>query len=155
MGSQLARPVNFAPQHHYVAQTALNKLHAWVVDGLAPPTADLLQLASSDQSQLARDADGNALGGIRTPWSDVPTACSSGIGEPGTFSYLFGTSVPFDQKKLTALYPDGESQYLVMFEQSLEHAIERGFILPADRTEILALAGFGFRSAMDWSKKQG
>lgn len=148
MGTQLTCPINFAPQHHYVTQAALNRLVAWIADGQAPPTADLLELASDDQSQLARDADGNALGGIRTPWSDVPTACNSGIGEPGTFSYLFGTSVPFDQKKLATLYPGGEPQYLAKFEQSLDHAIQAGFILPADRSEILTLASFRFRSAM-------
>ncbi|TCM20380.1 hypothetical protein EDF56_10240 [Novosphingobium sp. PhB165] len=148
MGKRLGKPVNFAPQHHYVAQAALHRLHRWVMDGETPPSAERLQLASDDPSQLARDDDGNVLGGIRTPWSDVPTACNSGIGEAGTFSYLFGSSVPFDRARLASLYPGGEPQYLAMFEQSLDQAIDAGFILPADRTEIRGLASFGFRFAI-------
>ena len=148
MGTQLSRPVNFAAQHHYVTQTALHRLNAWVVAGTAPPVAPPLDTDPADPLQLARDADGIALGGIRTPWCDVPTACSTGVGEPGTMSLLFGSSVRFDPDKLAERYPLGEAQYLTQFASSLEMTIKAGFILSADREEIMGLAKFGFRSAL-------
>jgi hypothetical protein len=145
MGTELAKPINFAPQQHYVTQTALHRLEQWMRTGEAPPTAPPLEIDPKDPSQLARDDNGNAIGGLRTPWADVPTACNTGVGAPGTMSYLFGSSAPFDDEKLAELYPAGPSQYLEMFAQSLDRTIEAGFLLPADRAEIIELASLCYR----------
>jgi hypothetical protein len=146
MGAKFNKPINFAPQHHYVAQAALHRLNIWIANGEAPPSAPRLQLDPEAPLQLARDIDGNAIGGIRTPWCDVPTACSTGIGEPGALSFLFGSSVPFEQQKLAQRYPEGVRQYLSMFEESLESSIRAGFILRVDKDEIMGLAELGFKS---------
>jgi hypothetical protein len=42
------------------------------------------------------------------------------------------------------LYPGGVAQYLERFESRLDDAIEAGFILEADRREILAVAAKAF-----------
>ena len=91
------------------------------------------------------DEHGLAVGGIRTPWVDVPTAVMSGLGQSGeTFAMLFGRTEPFDEVALTALYPGGKPEYLERFEASLDSTIAAGFILEDDRAEILAVAAASY-----------
>ncbi len=130
-------PVNSGPQQHYVECAAIEALHAWVADGTAPPGSPRLVTGGAD---FARDAHGIAAGGIRTPWTDVPVAALSGTGQTGDgFAFLFGTTREFDAAELAGLYPDGLAGFLPRFERSLDDSIKAGFILAADRAEILAL----------------
>jgi hypothetical protein len=145
MGMPLAQPMNSAPQHHYVMQAALAALNQWVVAGKAPPQAQRLNTTESTPPQLAVDENGNATGGVRSPWMDVPTAHLSGLGQTGAgMVVLFGVTEPFNAAKLSALYPGGQSEYVGKFNTSLKSAIAAGFILPADETEIKALAAYSF-----------
>jgi hypothetical protein len=76
---------------------------------------------------------------------DVPTARTSGAGAvESIMSMLFGSGEPFDAATLARLYPGGSTQYLKSFTAALDTAIQSGFILPADRAEILQLAGAGY-----------
>lgn len=140
-GQSLSRPINAAPQHHYVLQAALSALERWVRGDDAPSVAPRLHVDDAILPALVADAAGNALGGVRTPWVDVPTSMLSGFGQSGGgFAMLFGSTTPFDAAKLEALYPGGGAEYLLRFETALDAAIAAGFILPGDRAEILALA---------------
>lgn len=141
-GVQLAKPVNSGPQHHYIVESALVALDRWIRTGQVPPSAPPLELASTQPPALTQDAHGLAIGGVRTPWVDVPTARLSGVGNSGAgvVGALFGVTEPFDQATLDRLYPGGKRDYLQRFEASLDRSIKAGFLLPADRTEILALA---------------
>jgi len=133
--------MNAAPQHHYVAMAALAGLDRWVRTGEAPPKAEPLQTSGAAPPTLALDANGNALGGVRTPWVDVPTAKLSGLGNSGgPFGFLLGTTEPFDAATLARLYPGGKADYLQAFDAALAKAIGAGFILKADEAEIRALA---------------
>jgi Alpha/beta hydrolase domain len=128
-------PVNSGPQQHYVECAAIEALHAWVADGSAPASSP--RLVGAD---FARDSHGIAVGGIRTPWTDAPVAALSGTGQTGDgFAFLFGTTRQFGAAELAGLYPDGLAGYLARFERSLDDCISAGFILAADRAEILAL----------------
>jgi hypothetical protein len=60
---------------------------------------------------------------------------------------LFGITDAFDQSMFDRLYPGGKHEYLRRFEISLDGAIKAGFLLPADRQEILSLAGTMFPGA--------
>ena len=141
MGQQLPHFINFAPQHHYVLQAAIAGLHAWIRDGVAPSQAAGMELSDTDPPQLVLDANGLAKGGVRTPWVDVPIARTSGIGTgESPLSHLFGSGEPFDAATLSRLYPDGAAEYLERFTESLDEAIRSGFLLPADRQEILQIA---------------
>ena len=141
MGTELAQSINFAPQHHYVVQAALAALHRWVRTDDPAPNAQRMQLSDSDSPQLVLDENGLAAGGIRTPWIDVPVARTSGVGnDKSILASLFGTGELFDATTLRRLYPGGSAQYLTRFGNALDAAIGRGFILPADRQEILELA---------------
>ena len=140
VGVPTQSPINSGPQFHYVAQAALDALERWVIDGTPAPRAARLELAATQPPRLATDDNGIAKGGIRTPWVDVPTAVLSGLGQSGGgFGFLFGTTHPFDDGKLAALYPGGRREYLSRFEASAEAAVRAGFLLAADLAEIKAL----------------
>lgn len=147
MGQQLSHYINFAPQHHYVLQGAIAGLHRWIRDGVAPAEAEWMECSDTDSPQLVLDENGLAKGGVRTPWVDVPIARTSGIGTAESpLSYLFGSGEPFDAATLARLYPGGAGEYLERFTESLDEAIESGFIVPVDRDEILALAAATYPS---------
>jgi Alpha/beta hydrolase domain len=139
MGSTEA-PINSGPQHHYLECAAVAQLDAWVSGESKPPYAPRLDL-SVDGRDFRRDELGIATGGIRTPWTDVPTSVLSGTGQRGElFAFLFGTTAQLSEADLGRLYPGGRADYLARFERSLESAIAAGFLLDEDRTEILGLA---------------
>ena len=141
---KLVKPMNAAPQHHFVAMSALSHLNAWVRAGRAPPKAPRLEVATpagGGAPALVLDAEGNAIGGIRSPWVDVPTAKHSGVGNSGgPLGFLAGSTEVFDAATLQRLYPGGKPQYLRRFNAALARAMKAGFILPADQAGIRALA---------------
>src|SRR6202789_1038130 len=152
MGMTLPQPINSAPQHHYVMQAALAALNRWVVSGEAPPHGQRLDVNQSAVPQLVLDENGNAKGGIRSPWVDVPTSRLSGLAPglgqtPRGLADLLGTTEVFNAAALSALYPGGQAEYVGMFNASLKSAITAGFILPADETEIQAIAAYSFSAA--------
>jgi hypothetical protein len=68
-------------------------------------------------------------------------AILSGTGQRGElFAFLFGTTREFEAADLARLYPGGRGDYLGRFEGALDAAINAGFLLAADRAEILAVA---------------
>jgi hypothetical protein len=144
MGTKTATPINAGPQQHYVGHAALSHLVRWVVDGSQPPRAPRLERDTQGDS-FRLDQYGNATGGIRSPWVDVPTAILSGLGQTGEmFAMLFGRTEPFDDSTLSTLYPKGESEYLERFESALDATIAAGFILEEDREEIRELAAASY-----------
>jgi hypothetical protein len=141
MGQQLEHYINFAPQHHYVVQAALAALHTWVRTGEPAPDAPPIEVGETDPPAPVLDSNGLALGGVRTPWVDVPTARTSGVGSlESVMAAIFGSGEPFDAATMRRLYPGGISDYLNSFTAALDRAIASGFILAADRAEILQLA---------------
>jgi hypothetical protein len=149
-GMKLAKPINGAPQHHYVIEAAVASLNRWVEAGTAPPQAQpMIATAGTPPGSpptLTRDANGETEGGIRTPWVEVPVAAYSGGGNSGggPLSTLAGSTVVFDQPTLDHLYPGGKSDYLKKFEASLDSTIQAGFILPADKAEIMQIAALNY-----------
>ena len=152
LGGDLAKPINNAPQHHYVVEAALWSLDRWIRAGQAPPKAVPMKLGDGNKPGappgLVLDPNGLAEGGVRTPWVDVPTARLSGIGNAGgQVAFMVGVCEPFDGATLDRLYPGGKRDYLQKFDASLTSAIKAGFILAADRKEILDLAAIAYRGS--------
>jgi len=144
-GMNLAQPVNSGPQHHYLLEAALCSLDRWVRDGTTPPMAARIKTTGGgkpdDPPNFDVDAHGIAKGGIRTPWVDVPTARLSGVGNSGgILASMAGVTQPLGQANLDKLYPQGKAEYLKKFGAALDSTIKAGFILAADRSEIMALA---------------
>jgi alpha/beta hydrolase family protein len=132
-------PINQGPQH-YVESAAIWALNRWVQKGTPPKQASpRLDVAAGSPPVITRDANGNAVGGIRTPQEDVPIATLSGGGQSGSFCSLFGTTVPFDSATLTSLYPK-HSKYVSAVKKAKNAAVKAGFILKVDAAEIATAA---------------
>jgi hypothetical protein len=132
-------PINSGPQH-FIVNAAFSALNAWVRDGIPPPIAPRLDVDLGPPVHIRRDEHGNALGGIRTPYVDVPIATLSGEGQTGTvLCILFGTTMLFSPEKLASLYPD-QAAYVAAVNESTDAAVEAGFLIPDDAALIKAAA---------------
>lgn len=125
--------MNRGPQRE-VLRAAFIALHEWVVTGTPPPPGDPIE---SSDGVLRRDADGNALGGIRTPAVDAPVAAHSGesAGDEIIFQ-LFGSTIPFTPEQLAARYPTHED-YVTAVTASADAAVAARFLLPEDRDRLI------------------
>lgn len=147
--AKLDKPFNNGPQHHYVLEAAIVALQKWVSNGVIPPTAEPIKLIGSgtenDPTRPVVDDNGITIGGVRSPWMDVPVSIISGVPAGKNFnSMLIGSTEPFSVEKLNQLYPGGIEDFLIKFEKSLDKQIKAGFILDADKVEILELAKYSF-----------
>ncbi len=130
-------PINTGPQHE-VVQAAFAALENWVVDGTKPARPAPFRLSRENPPALALDDNGNVIGGVRTPAVEVPISTLSGAAPAGAslICSLFGSTMPFDSSKLVSLYGT-PADYVKAYTSSLDKAIAGGFILPADRAELL------------------
>ena len=85
-----------------------------------------------------KDAFGNALGGIRYPTADCPTASYQSYTDraDGNIQMMFGTAKPFSPELLKSLY-GSLAHYKELVEQSTDSAISKGFVLQEDRQEMI------------------
>ncbi len=145
----LAKPYNSGQPHHYVLQAAVRGIDSWLRSGKAPASTPIVETTpDGDKWGFVTDGNGIAKGGVRTPWTDVPTMRLSGIGNSGGFiGMLVGVGEPFDAAKLAALYPGGKAEYLKRFTASLDAAIAKGHLLGDDRQEILDIAAINYQGA--------
>ena len=142
IGAQLhcGAPINNGPMY-LVADAALQSLAVWVSTGAAPPTAPRLAVSAGNDPVTRRDADGIALGGIRTPPVDVPVAALSGVpgSNPALICILLGSTTPFSSARLARLYPT-RATYVQRYEADTDKVIKAGFVLEADRAALAAFA---------------
>ena len=133
-------PINNGPMH-IVAKAALRALTTWLTTGKAPVAAPRINIAPGPTPQVLRDADGIALGGIRTPPVDVPVAALSGAPgpNPSTICLLLGSTKPFSAGRLAQLYPS-RAEYLRRYQAAADTTIRAGFALRQDRAAVLAFA---------------
>ncbi|HEY4376844.1 MAG TPA: alpha/beta hydrolase domain-containing protein, partial [Acidimicrobiales bacterium] len=126
-------PINAGPQA-YVLRAAITALTDWVADGTPPPKGPLFDVQGG---RLQRDADGNVLGGVRSPAVDAPIATLSGEhnAKAGIFCQVFGSTVPYTTAHLTQLYPT-HAAYVAKVKASAASAVKAGHLLPADATII-------------------
>ncbi len=143
---ECAKPINTGPMH-WVLDAAVFWLNVWVKDGTPPPIAPRLQVESVLPFVYATDANGNTLGGIRTPQVDAPVATLSGIGNsgaigsppPSAFCSIFGVTIPFTPAQLTALYPN-HGQFVSQWGQAAHDEVKAGFLVQPDAVELLKAA---------------
>jgi hypothetical protein len=130
-----SRPLN-STHARYVYDAAMHHLNEWVQGGSPPPTGAPMRLDPNNPTDpIARDAHGNALGGVRLPEIEVPTATQSAFGNvsvtPPNFCALFGVKTPFDQATLAALYPN-HAAYVSAFNRAVKKARKAGVLLGYD-----------------------
>jgi hypothetical protein len=146
---ECALPINAGPQH-WVINAALHWINLWVRYGTAPRIAPRLHattLPGVSPVVFASDVHGNTVGGIRTPFVDVPIAKLTGIGNgagpnaPDTsrFCSIFGQTIPFTDAQLASLYRSHGGFVLRYFWASLKSVFAGHLLLP-DAVNLLRAA---------------
>jgi len=125
------RPINSGPQH-WVLNAAIAALDRWVRRGKPPRKAPRLEVTEGPNPSFVLDEHGNVRGGVRTPWVDAPIATLSGEGQTGsTFCGIFGTTVLFDDAKLTSLYPTTRA-FVKTHKKATKRALRKRFLRKKD-----------------------
>ncbi len=139
-GIDCGAPINNGPMH-IVAKSALRALSKWLTTGEAPVIAPRIDVIPGASPKVRRNADGLALGGIRTPPVDVPVATLSGVPgpNPSTICLLLGSTKRFSSVRLTQLYPS-RADYISRYDADADATIKAGFALPEDRAALVAFA---------------
>ena len=114
----------------YFIRSALDNLKQWAKNGVIPPKAERLEMQGEyPDTDFVLDEHGNAKGGIRNPYVDVPVA-----------AYCWdGTIAPFDLEKLKALYPT-QASYISKVAKCCTKLCRERWLLPEDAMEIIASA---------------
>jgi hypothetical protein len=118
-------------------RAALARLYRWAELGEAPPPAPRIELADRGVvSAAAVDEHGNARGGLRSPFVDVPLVRYEAHSTPGALCALAGRETPLPADDLRRRYGDVDG-YLDAFTEALDEAIDDGTLLDLDRAAIL------------------
>ena len=152
-------PVSRFPQQAYMS-VALHHLFEWVDKGKVPPRADRILVdrnAANDGSLMMLDDHGNAMGGIRNPYVDVPTAklgvrneaaiplipnpsawiAARGPAAATQMCGLAGYQIPIARDRLKQLYGN-KNTYQDRVKRRLDALEKAGWSLPVYRETILA-----------------
>jgi len=108
-------------------------LYRWVDDGVPMPRAPRITRDQSAPDGIARDEHGNALGGLRTPWVDVPDARYVARISPG--NPLAPGMEPFTDERMDALY-GSRGEYQRRVRARLDEMVDDRFLLAQDRTLV-------------------
>jgi hypothetical protein len=138
----------------YIHNGILVNMENWIRSGTLPPTADRILATSSPipvypylYVNMQRDAFGNAMGGVRTPYVDVPIktylpmspACtySSGCSSNplcqacSAWCVILGNIVPLPPATLESLYTN-HGGYVSKFVKNTQQLFKNGWVTEAD-----------------------
>jgi hypothetical protein len=124
----------------YSWHRALDGLAVWHETGVAPASGP--RLDRDDAGVVRRDADGNALGGIRTPRIEVPVASYAPTTAGPLFCPLTGTQTPFSADELTSRYPTTED-YVALVQAEVDASVAAGFLFAEDGQALVESARRG------------
>lgn len=137
-------PYNAMPFYE-VEIAAFDHLKNWMTTGIAPPTAPRLQ--RDWLGGIKKDANGNAMGGLRLPEIDVPIAKYGHANfTTGALAFLDlfacvagGNTNYFTPAKLHSLYPTHEA-YVSQYKAAADASLAKGYIRPVDHANALKRA---------------
>jgi hypothetical protein len=119
---------------------ALDSLALWHEADIAPATGPRLERDAAGVVQ--RDADGNALGGIRLPRIAVPVASYAPTTPGPLFCPLTGTQTPFSTESLASRYPTTED-YVAAVQAEVDESVRAGFLFAEDGSVLVESARRG------------
>ena len=134
-GFNCAIPINTGGTH-WALDAAVYWLNRWVVTGTPPPRASLLATTHVSPVVYHLDANGNVIGGVRTPQVDAPIAALGSQGNSGGFCFLFGSTVPYTAAHVDSLYKS-HGQFVSAWARAVNKDRAAGFLLPADAAELV------------------
>ena len=116
-------------------KAAVIHLVEWMTKGVAPPKGARIETANGE---IVRDEFGNAKGGIRSPYVDVPTAryiASAPADAKNPMRRLIGLQEPFSAEKLKSLYKSREN-YLKLFNEGIDRMVKERWLMPPDGEKL-------------------
>lgn len=131
----------------YAVNAAFDDLTAWVTSGTPPPEIPRVTLSPQVLtgnifgSTIVFDSFGNAEGGFRTPFLDVPTATyipfdtASHTTEFSGFCSLYGYEVPFSNSVLDSLYKN-HGQYVSQVVQETNQLVKNRMWVQSDGVSV-------------------
>jgi hypothetical protein len=118
-------------------KAATAALREWLRSGIpASPSPPIERNVAftRPEPKFRRDADGNAIGGLRSPVMDVPVAVYN-----GETCGIFGTTSPLLLTRLAELYPTHE-RYVRQLAAAVDDAVTRRQLLCQDAATIMRKA---------------
>jgi len=120
-----------------IFNSAFNNLDQWVKKGIPAPPAPQISLTNpgTPQDIVSTDRLGHGLGGVRTPYIDVPDAIyfTSSPG-PGTCREM-GHKAPFDTARIIELYGNKRS-YVNLFTETVDRLVKERWLTEGDAKRI-------------------
>jgi hypothetical protein len=110
-------------------------MYRWADDGVPMPHGERITRDSGSPDGIARDVHGNALGGIRTPWVDVPDARY--VARISEQNPLRAGMKRFSEAHMNDLYGSREA-YVDKVRAKLDEMIQSRFLLPEDKALMLS-----------------
>ena len=130
-------PMQDHPIFRYAAAATLENIDRWVREGVPAPRAGRVRVSDggTDRAAFVKDEFGNAVGGVRSPYLDVPAATfhakTPGRAICGNLLYI----EPFDWARLEALYGSSE-EYAAKVAEAVERSVEQRWLTPSDGEKI-------------------
>jgi hypothetical protein len=126
----------------YLMNAGFANLDTWARSNIPPPRALVIEtVPGSDSSvlEINGDENGNAIGGLRTPYLDVPIATCYTSSKPADeessrYCTTQGYKVPFKKEKITTL-PKRES-YLSKVNAVVDSLVKGKNLAKADGEKI-------------------
>lgn len=116
------------PYEYFFNAAAIN-LKLWSA-GVTPPYADRYVY---DGTTIVRDEYGNAVGGLRSPYVDVPI--STYAMPTGGVCPFIGRRIPFSADLLSELYKS-HGDYVNQVSKNTQELLKQRFFLPMDASKI-------------------
>ena len=121
----------------YVQSATLEIIDQWVRGTAEPPPSRVIDLVDGEDGsmEIARDAAGNALGGVRLPSLAAPLGSYLPNNTGAGFCFLIGSFVPFEKSEVARLYPERQD-YVLQVIDAAGRAVADRFLLEADAQRL-------------------
>jgi len=131
---------NEGPRSRFPSSIGFNaawrNLVDWVRNGVPAPHAEPIRV---ENGKPVMDEFGNVIGGVRSPFVDVPTSIWSGASTGESFCFIAGNEKPFDAFRLKRLYPDHKTYERKVIE-NVGKLVKERWITQPDGGELIAEA---------------
>jgi hypothetical protein len=123
------------PSAPFYQATFVNLVN-WITKGTVPPRAAPIEIANGE---IVRDEYGNAKGGVRTPYVDVPrvryTASAPTEDPKNIVRRMIGLQEPIQTDKLHRLYKS-RADYLKRFDHEIDRLVSEHWLLSHDGEQL-------------------
>jgi hypothetical protein len=111
----------------------LQNLKLWAIKRIPPPRAEPIKV---ENGKPVLDEYGNVVGGVRSPYVDVPASTWFGSSTGESFCFIAGHEAPFSRTQLHKLYPNHKA-YVNAVAGNLSSLVSQRFVTRADAKKLL------------------